>query len=236
MGPWYEAPIDCIEPKCTSSKAMTTPYGRPSTIALEPTPHSSHIIPSNEESISCQASLPPSIDIDCLPQYLTKITSTDPSDATVRKNSVEPLSISTINVVHRCARNLPPILPSSTPAPCDYWTQFESLNLHHIFGCRKFLNKKHLTTATNASLLNLGLLPSTIVYFATIANPPKVKLIKKWRQYLEKIHMDIVFGDCVALGGHQYALLIVGVVRCFLLRNFLQPKMWWRFRDSNWVQ
>ena len=89
--------------------------------------------------------------------------------------------------------------------------QFESINLNCIFGCRQFRNQNHLTAATNSSLVNAGLLPSTIRSFATISNPPKGKTIKKRNQYLDKFHMDIVFVDCVALGGHQYALLLVDV-------------------------
>ena len=54
-----------------------------------------------------------------------------------------------------------------------------------------------------------GLLPSTIVYFVTISNPSKGKPIKKRRQFLDKVHIDIIFGDCVALRGHRYALLLV---------------------------
>ena len=59
--------------------------------------------------------------------------------------------------------------------------------------------------------MNSGLLPSTIGSFAIIANPAKVKPIKKRRQFLDKVHMGIVFGGCVALGGHRYALLLVDV-------------------------
>ena len=60
-------------------------------------------------------------------------------------------------------------------------------------------------------MVNSGLLPSTIGSFTTIANPAKGKPIKKRRQFLYKVHMAIVFGDCVALGGHHYALLLVDV-------------------------
>ena len=31
-------------------------------------------------------------------------------------------------------------------------------------------------------------------------------------------------------------LALVAAVRCFLFRNYLQPKMRWRFRDLKWVQ
>ena len=112
LGASYQGLIDYIEPKSTSSTAMSTPLGRPYAINPEPTPQEPHIILSDEESISSQASLFPSIYNDCLPQFLTKITPTDPSDATLHKNSVEPLSICTLNIVHRDDRNLPPIHPS----------------------------------------------------------------------------------------------------------------------------
>ena len=101
--------------------------------------------------------------------------------------------------------------PLSTPAQCENRTQFESLNLHRIFGCRQFRNQKHITAETNASLVNLGLLPSNIGSFATIYNPPKGKPIKKRRQFLDKLHMEIVFGECVSLEGNRYVLLIVDV-------------------------
>ena len=190
---------------------MDTPSGRPSTVTPEPKPLSTHTIPSDEDSISSQAPLPPSIEIDCLPHPSTKVKPTEPSDAKLQKNSIKPLSIRTLNMVHRDATNLLPIPPSLTPAPCDNLTQFESLDLHRIFGCKQSRNQKYLTAETNASLVNSDLLPITISSFANISNTTKVNPIKKRRQYTDKVHMDIVFGDCVALGGHQYALLLVDV-------------------------
>ena len=80
-------------------------------------PQSLQIIPSDEESISDQAPLPPSIDIDCLPQPSTKFTPTDPSGTTLHKNSIKPISIRTLNLVHTDATNIPPIPPSLTLAP-----------------------------------------------------------------------------------------------------------------------
>ena len=145
------------------------------------------------------------------PQPLIKVKASEPRDAILHKNSVEPLYIRTLNLVHKDANNIPPTPPSSTPAPCENRTQFNSLNLHRIFGCRQFRNQKHLTAATSVSLVNSGLLPSTIGSFSTIKNPAKGKRIKKRRQFLDKVHMDIVFGDCVALWGHWYALLLVDV-------------------------
>ena len=165
---------------------MKTLSGRPSTITPEPKPQSTHIIPSDDESISSQTSLLPYLNSNNQPQPSINIKASAPSNAIVHKNLVRPLSIRILNLVHKDANNLPPIQPLSTPASCENRTQFDSLNLHRIFGCRKFRNKKHLTAETNASLVNSGLLLSTIGSFATIANPPKGKPIKKRRQLLEK--------------------------------------------------
>ena len=120
--------------------------------------------------------------MDYLPQPSAKVQPTEPSDATLHKNYIESISVCTLNLVHRYATNLPHIPLSSTPAPCENRTQFESLNLHRIFGCRQFRNQKYLIAATNASLVKLGLLLSTIGSFAAISNPTKVNTIKKLRQ------------------------------------------------------
>ena len=197
---------------------MSTPSGCPYIITPEPKPQPPHIIPSDDESISSQNSLLPSFKSDNQPQPSTKIKSSEPSDVIIHKKSVEPISIRTLNLVYIDANNLPPIPPPSTPAPCENRNQFESLNIHCIFGCRQFRNQKHITTATNASLVNSGLLPSNIGSFDKITNPPKEKPIKKRRQFLYKVHMDIVFGEFVALGEHRYPLLLVDVatIYCWL--------------------
>ena len=190
---------------------MATPSGLPSTTTPAQKPQSPHINTSDEEYISSQPLLPTSIDINYIPQPLTKVPPTEPSNTTLKKNSIEPLSTRTLNLVHKDAANICPIPPSSRLASCKNKKRFESLNIHCIFGCRKFRNQKHLTSATNTSIVNSSLLPSTIGYFATTANSTKGNTIKKQRHYLDKVHRDIVFGDCVALGGHQYALILVYV-------------------------
>ena len=44
------------------------------------------------------------------------------------------------------------------------------------------------------------------------------KPIKKRRQYLDKVHMDIVFGEFMELGGHCYALRLgdAATIYCWL--------------------
>ena len=158
MGGSHQGPIDYIEPKSTRSINMSRPYGCPSTITPAQTPQSTHIIPSDEESILSVPLLPTTTYFQSLPPSPLKVTTTKPIDETFHKNLVEPLFICTLNIVHNDATNLPLITPSSTQAPCKNRTQFGSLNLHKILGFRQFCNKKHLTAPTNASLVSPGLL------------------------------------------------------------------------------
>ena len=141
----------------------------------------------------------------------TEEPTTEPSDETFQTSSSEHLSTRNLHLLHLDVSNLTYVPPSSTSAPYENITQFESLNLRRIFGCRRFRNQKQLTEATNTSLLNFDIFPSTIASFATIPNPPKGKVLKKHWNYLDKVHMDIVFDDCLALGEHCYALLLVDV-------------------------
>ena len=142
---------------------------------------SPHIIPSDEDSISSEPPLPITTDIQPLPPPPTKDPTTEPSDETLHKNSVEPLSVRTINLVQNDATNIPLVPPSSTLAPCEIRIQFKFLNLNKIFGCCWFCNQNYLTKATSANLVNSGLLLSTIGSFATISNSTKRKPIKKRR-------------------------------------------------------
>ena len=112
--------------------------------------------------------------------------------------------------LHDSPTNLPIVCPSNVPAACENRTSFDSLKLHRIFGCRKFPNQRHLTLSySNAILIHTGALPATLGSFSAFVNPPAGKPLRKRRKYLHKVHMDIVFGDYLALEGFQYALVLV---------------------------
>ena len=128
------------------------------------------------------------------------------------QSTTTPLSQKLLSKMHSDPTDLPPIQPANTAAPCENRTSFETLKLHKVFGCRKFKTYRHLIAASdNAQLLHTGELPPTLGDFSTIATPPHGKTIKKHRRYLDKVHMDIVYGDCMGLGGFRYALLLVDV-------------------------
>ena len=132
LGWSHQVPMDYIEPKFTWSTNMATPSGHPSTITPDDNPQSPYIIPSYEDSIWSKPPLPITAHIQPVPPTSTEDTTTEPSDETLHRNSIEPLSICNLNLVHNDAINLPPVSPSSTPSPCKNRTQFESLNLHSI--------------------------------------------------------------------------------------------------------
>ena len=80
---------------------MATPSGRPSKITPEPKHQLPHIIPSDDDSITSQTSLLPSLQSNNQPQPLINIKSSEPSDVLLHKNLVEPLSLRTINLDHK---------------------------------------------------------------------------------------------------------------------------------------
>ena len=88
---------------------MDTPSSCPSTVSPDKTPQSPHISPLDEESLSSQPPLPPSIYIGFLPPPPTKFPPTEPIDEIFHKNLVEPLSIRTLNLVHKETTKFPSI-------------------------------------------------------------------------------------------------------------------------------
>ena len=112
LGRSHQGPIEYIEPKYTWSKNMATTSGLPSTVTPSDNPQSPHIIPSDEYSICSEP--PPHITTEITPVPLppTEDPTTEPSDEILQKNSIEPLSICTLNIVHKDATNIPPVPPS----------------------------------------------------------------------------------------------------------------------------
>jgi hypothetical protein len=111
-----------------------------------------------------------------------------------------PLSAKQLHKLHDNPTSLPPVPPSATPSASESRTTFDPLKLHCIFGCRRFKNPNHVIAASqNATLLSSGELPPTLGDFTTINNPPCGKPIKKHRKYLEKVHVDIIYGDGLGL-------------------------------------
>jgi hypothetical protein len=78
-------------------------------------------------------------------------------------------------------------------------------------GCHKFCNYKHiLQVSRSREWVDGGKFPPSLGVFATI---PKAKqgqpLEQTQYRYLDAVHMDITFGDCLSVGGFCYALILV---------------------------
>ena len=105
----------------------------------------------------------------------------------------------------------PLVPPSTTPAPFKQRTTIDSLRLQKIFGCCKFCNQQHATAAANDKLIQTDSLARNLSSFAIIPNQPHGKALRRCHKFLDKIHSDIIFGDCVGLGGFHYAIILVDV-------------------------
>jgi hypothetical protein len=51
----------------------------------------------------------------------------------------------------------------------------------------------------------------TLGHIVTLDKPAQGKHLTKCPKYLDKVHLDIVFGDCLSLSGFHYVLLLVDV-------------------------
>ena len=103
------------------------------------------------------------------------------------------------------------LCPWDTANASDTKIHWTSEEIHRIMGCRKFRNYKHiLDVSRDGEWLDGGEFPMSLGSYATI---PKAKrgqpLDRTDYRYLNAVHMDIAFGDCVSVGGYRYALILV---------------------------
>ncbi len=110
------------------------------------------------------------------------------------------------SLLHHVGTTFPSVRPCDTANNSDKRTHWTSEELHRIMGCRKFRNYKHLLQVSRDSQwVDGGEFPPSLGSFATI---PK-SLDKHRYKYLDAVHMDIAFGDCLSVGGFRYALILV---------------------------
>jgi hypothetical protein len=78
-------------------------------------------------------------------------------------------------------------------------------------GCRKFCNYKHLLQVSHDDTwVDGGKFPPALGSFATVPKSNKgTPLDQTLYKYLDAVHVDIAFGDCLSIGGFRYALILV---------------------------
>jgi hypothetical protein len=83
--------------------------------------------------------------------------------------------------------------------------------LHRAMGCHKFKNYKTLLRVSrNGEWINGGKFPPSLGSFATIPKAKRGQPLDKMRYlYLDAVHMDIDFSNCLFGGGYKYALILV---------------------------
>ena len=116
-----------------------------------------------------------------------------------------------ISTLHHQGTSPPAIRPCDTPNASDTKYHFTAEELHRLTGCRRFRNYRHLIhTSKDGHFLDNGEFPVSLGAYTTIPKAPRGKLIDRLpSKYLDVVHIDIAFGDCMSVGGFKYALIFV---------------------------
>jgi hypothetical protein len=116
-----------------------------------------------------------------------------------------------ISLLHQDGSSLPSVRPCDTANNSDTKTHWTAEELHRTMGCRKFWNYKTLLQVSrDGKWIDGGKFPPSLGFFATI---PKAKcglpLNKTKYFYLDAIHMDTAFRDCLSVGSYKCAPILV---------------------------
>jgi hypothetical protein len=116
-----------------------------------------------------------------------------------------------LSTLHHPDTSPPAIHPCNTPNALDTKSHFTSEELHCLTGCCCFCNYRHLVnTSKDGQFIDNGEFPASIGAYTTIPKAPRGKLIDRTpSKYLDIVHINIAFGDCMSVGGFKYALIFV---------------------------
>ncbi len=150
-------------------------------------------------------SLPPSV-LPSLPSHSTPVTTPKPP---VLLSTMSPEEVAWL--LHHPNTSLPDIHPCNTANASDTKVHWTSEEIHRIMGCRKSWNYKHIIEVSrDGEWMDGGEFHMSLGSYATI---PKAKqdqsLYRTDYRYLDTVHMNIAFGDCVSVGGYHFALILV---------------------------
>ncbi len=78
-------------------------------------------------------------------------------------------------------------------------------------GCQKFRNYKHLLQVSrDGKWVDGDKFPFSLSSYAKIPKAKQGGLLNCTKyHYLDAVHMDIAFSNCVSVGGYCYALILV---------------------------
>ncbi len=114
-------------------------------------------------------------------------------------------------LVHRPGSTLPPVCPCDWSNGSDTKTHWISEELYCALGCCWFRNYKHIIqTSLDSQWIDGGEFPVSLGVFTTIPKAPRSGAIDcKQSFYLDIVHVDNAFGDCISVGGFWYSLVFV---------------------------
>jgi hypothetical protein len=116
-----------------------------------------------------------------------------------------------ISLLHCEGSSLPLVRQCDTANALDTKTHWMAEELHRTMGCCMFCNYKTLLQVScDGEWIDGGNFPPSLGSFATIPKAKRgVPLDKTKYFYLDAVHMDITFGDCLSVRGFKYALILV---------------------------
>jgi hypothetical protein len=135
------------------------------------------------------------------------VTSTDlavnPLPSPTLLSALPPEKI--VELFHHPGSPLPAVQPCDTAYASDTKTHWLAEELHRIMGCRKFRNYKHiLNVSRDGEWIDGGEFPPSLGSFATIPKAKRGKLLDHSHyRFLDAVHMDIAFSDCLSIGGFR---------------------------------
>jgi hypothetical protein len=133
-----------------------------------------------------------------------------PSDGERKRKTSDPLTCmdtkDIIELLHTPDSSPPPIRPCDTPNPSDTKSHWTAEELHRITGCHHIQNYWHLLSASkDGTYIDNGKFPTSIGAYMTIPKAPRRTAIDQAStKYLDVVHLDIAFGDCMSVGGFKY--------------------------------
>ena len=98
----------------------------------------------------------------------------------------------------------------NTPNESDSLQDITSDKIYHLFGNCRFRNYEHFgQTSKDAKFVQRGEPCLTIGKFANICKRKSGAALPSTKRYLDKVYLDIAYGDTISKLGFRYAILLI---------------------------
>lgn len=222
LGRTSKLPYDFHQPRLPSSTASATttaPAHQATVIPFSPSEISPNQCSYDEEFPPLQCLVAPSVSRPSSPtSVITPLSSTvapplPPTPPTTNGRVSSPKRISQEALRAFLLDDVlspPPIRPCDTPNGSDTTRHLTADKIYRLFGHRRFRNYQNFCLAAKDSkFINGGEPVPSLGEFATIPKRARGAPLPRPRRALERVHIDIVFGDGLGRLGYRYALVLV---------------------------